>query len=112
MGIGVSGGWPGCTGPMRIRPHHLVVLVLDDVAVPDELAGLVELGADAGDLAGIGDDRVLEAGLPGFGRSGGARELRRASGPIMPSSKLIAWRLTTSKTTSWTCIGWASAVKL
>jgi hypothetical protein len=32
--------------PDPVRPHHLVVFVLDDVTVPDELAG-------------IGDDRVL-----------------------------------------------------
>jgi hypothetical protein len=38
-----------------VRPHHLVILVLNDVAVPDELAGRVELGLYAGDLARIGD---------------------------------------------------------
>ena len=31
-----------------VWPHHLVVLVLDDVAVPDELAGCVELQPHAG----------------------------------------------------------------
>ena len=54
--------------PDPVRPHHLVVLVLDDVAVPDELARRVELRPDAGHLARIGDDGVLEAGLPGLGR--------------------------------------------
>src|SRR3990167_54790 len=53
-------------------PHHLVVLVLDDVAVPDELAGRVELYAQTRDLAGVGDDRILEAGLPGLGWNGHA----------------------------------------
>jgi hypothetical protein len=38
--------------------------VLDDVAVPDELAGRVELGAHPRDLPGVGDHGVLEARLP------------------------------------------------
>jgi hypothetical protein len=37
----------GLDRPDAVRPHHLVVFVLDDVAVPDELAGRVELGAPA-----------------------------------------------------------------
>ena len=60
--------------PDVVRPHHLVVLVLDDVAVPDIQASDVEPGLDAGDLVRIGDDRVLEARLPGFRRSGGSAE--------------------------------------
>ena len=48
-------------------PHHLVVFVLDDVAVPDELPWRIELGPDACHLARIGSDGVLEAGFPGFG---------------------------------------------
>src|SRR4029450_8449642 len=55
-------GWPD-----PVRPHHLVVLVLDDVAVPDELPWVGEVEAESGDLAWIGDDRVLEAALPGLG---------------------------------------------
>ena len=49
------------------RAHHLVVLVLEDVAVPDEEPGVVEARLDAGDLVGVGDDRVLVAGLPRLG---------------------------------------------
>ena len=51
-----------------VRPHHLVVLVLDDVAVPDELAGRRESRAHPRDLSRIRDDVVLDAGLPGLGR--------------------------------------------
>ena len=42
--------------------------MFDDVAVPDELAGRVELRPDARDLPRIGDDGVLEAGFPGLRR--------------------------------------------
>src|SRR6186713_2602723 len=52
-----------------VRPHHLVVLVLDDVAVPDELALVVELQPEPGDLIRVANDRVLEAALPGLGPS-------------------------------------------
>ena len=45
-------------------PHHLVVLMLDDVTVPCVLAGLVELGADARDLAGVRGHGVFEPRLP------------------------------------------------
>ena len=55
-----------------VRHHHLVVLVLDDVAVPDVQAGDVEGRVDAGDLTRVGDYGVLPAGLRG---------LRRQSGP-------------------------------
>ena len=53
-----------------VRPHHLVVLMLDDVAVPDELAGFLELRPDAGDFTRISGDRVLEAAFPSLGWSG------------------------------------------
>src|ERR671911_2988375 len=43
------------SGPDAVGPHHLVVLVLHDVAVPDEQPGAVEGRLDAGDLARIGD---------------------------------------------------------
>lgn len=36
------------------------------MAMPDEQAGQVEPGLDAGDLAGVGDHRVFVAGLPGL----------------------------------------------
>src|SRR5687767_11079571 len=51
-----------------VRPHHLVVFVLHDVAVPDELPGRVELRSHPRHLAWIGDHGVLEAGLPGVCR--------------------------------------------
>lgn len=50
------------------RPHHLVVLVLDDVAVPDVLAGGLEGGAHLGDLLRVGDHGVL---APRLAREGG-----------------------------------------
>ena len=62
--------WVLPSGPSRADgegSHHLVVLVFEDVAVPDVEAGQVEVGPDARDLAGIGDDGVLGAGFPGLG---------------------------------------------
>src|SRR5512132_4086421 len=55
-------------GADGVGPHHLVVLMLHDMAVPDEAAGHVELGLDAGDLARVDDDHVLEATSPRRGR--------------------------------------------
>src|SRR5512132_4183722 len=55
------------SGSDPVRAHHLVVLVLDDVAVPDEQPGAVVGRLDAGDLAGVGDDGVLASGLPRLG---------------------------------------------
>ncbi len=43
------------------RPHHLVVFMFDDVAVPDVEPGDVKIGLDAHDLAGIRNHRVLVA---------------------------------------------------
>src|SRR5688572_33011352 len=57
--------------------HHLVVLVLYNVAVPDELARCVELQPHACDLARVGDDGVLETALPRLGRSYIAVKLNR-----------------------------------
>ena len=51
--------------------HHLVVLVLDDVAVPHVAPRDEEPGLDPGDFAGLGDDGVLDGALPRLGRSGG-----------------------------------------
>src|SRR5512144_78159 len=48
-----------------VGPHHFVVFVLDDMAVPDVLAGQVEQCLHASDLAGVGDDSVLESRLGG-----------------------------------------------
>jgi hypothetical protein len=42
-----------------VRAHHFVIFVFDDVAVPDELAGRVELAAHAGHLSGVGDHGIL-----------------------------------------------------
>ena len=44
--------------------HHLVVFVLYDMAMPDKLARGVESHPQAGHLARVGDDSILEAGLP------------------------------------------------
>ena len=47
-----------------VGAHHFVVLVLQDVAVPDVAAHVAfEAYDDASDHAGIGADRVLPAGL-------------------------------------------------
>src|SRR5215207_10480937 len=62
------------SGPDAIRAHHLVVLVLEDVAVPDEQAGAVEERLHARDLAGVGDHGVLATELPALGRTGDAVE--------------------------------------
>src|SRR5678815_5577638 len=59
---------PGLNRPDPVWSHHLVVLVLDDVAVPDELARRVELRPHSRHLARIGDDGILEARFPGLGR--------------------------------------------
>src|SRR3972149_5757922 len=61
--------------PNTVWPHHLVVLMRNDVTMPDKCAWCVELCPDAGDLARIGGDRVLEADLPGLRRPHIAAEL-------------------------------------
>ena len=83
--------------PDEVRPHHLVILVLDDVAMPDVQPGNVEQGFNGGSLTRIGNDRVLVARLPGFGTL------------VAPP---ITSRPSTSKGTRCRWIGWASAVKL
>ena len=60
------------SGPDPIRPHHLVVLVLDDVAMPNEQAGTVEERLHACDFAGVGDHGVLAAALPALRGAGDA----------------------------------------
>ncbi len=42
-----------------VGTHHLVVLMFDDVAVPHELAGCVELCLYAGDLTRVGGNCIL-----------------------------------------------------
>jgi hypothetical protein len=62
------------------RPHHLVVFVFEDVAVPDVAAGLsVEGNSDAGDHGGVGADGVFPShlfrgGRLGFGADSGTVE--------------------------------------
>src|SRR5512134_2027680 len=66
-----AGRRPGRTALLRadpVWPHHLVVLVLDDVAVPDVLARCVELCPEASDFAWIRYGCILQAVLPGLGR--------------------------------------------
>jgi hypothetical protein len=50
-----------------VGPHHLAVLMLDDVAVPDIEARQIELRLHAGDLARVGDDRVFKPRSEGSG---------------------------------------------
>ena len=104
-------GWPGWGDPDAVGPHHFVVLVLDDVAVPDELAGVGEPQPQPGHLARVGDHGVLPAVLPGLRRGRVASELDRLD-DLAVLVQRQACRLTTWKATSWMCIGWASAVAL
>ena len=101
---------PGCGH--HERPHHLVVLVLDDVAVPYVQTRDVEHRLYAGDLARIGDYRVFVTRLP---------ELRTLVGPSSSigvitdprsSSSLSPWRSITWNRTRCRWIGCASAVAL
>src|SRR5215211_6331700 len=59
-----AGARAGVLGPDAVGPHHLVVLVFEDVAVPDEQSGAVEQRLHARDLVWVGDDVVLATGLP------------------------------------------------
>src|SRR5215218_441144 len=59
-----AGARAGVLGPDAVGPHHLVVLVFEDVAVPDEQSGAVEQRLHARDLVWVGDDGVLATGLP------------------------------------------------
>src|SRR5262249_29586165 len=58
-----SAGLAGLNRPDLVWPHHLVVLVLDDVAVPDEPARRLEFRPDADDLAGYAITVSLKPGL-------------------------------------------------
>ena len=55
-----------------VGAHHLVVLVFEDVAVPDEAARKIELGLDARDLARVRDHRIFDPQLPCLGRASSA----------------------------------------
>src|SRR4029453_4377433 len=65
-----------------VGPHHLVVLVLDDMAVPYELTRCFEPRPHPRDLPRIGDDRVLEPRFPRLGTGDVAVELDRLGGPL------------------------------
>jgi hypothetical protein len=58
----------GGDGADVVGAHHFIVFMLDDVAVPDKETRYVKAGADARDLARIGDDRILPAALAGIWR--------------------------------------------
>ena len=82
--VNVHGSWPLGLALLAARavgdavgPHHLVVLVLEDVALPDVEPLDVEGGVHAGDLAGVRDDGVLPAGLGELGRAGALQGARR-----------------------------------
>src|SRR5512132_2834308 len=51
--------------------------MLDDVAVPDALAGRGESRFEPDDLSRVGDDRVLESSFPWLRRGDGAVKLDR-----------------------------------
>ena len=82
----ISGRLTRLNGTDAVWPHHFVVLVLYDVAVPDELARRVELRPDACDLTRIRDDGVLEAGLPRLGWSYIAIKLNRFNLTLSPAA--------------------------
>ena len=58
----------------RVWPHHVVVFVLDDVAVVniflrrEHAHRQIEFGPDPGEIAGVGFDRVLKTALCRVGR--------------------------------------------
>jgi hypothetical protein len=63
-----------------VGAHHLVVLVLEEVAVPDEEFLAVEPRLHSGDLFGEGDQGVLEPALPALpSPRGSPRNGRRSS---------------------------------
>ncbi|MEY4187475.1 MAG: hypothetical protein RIT02_2509 [Planctomycetota bacterium] len=47
-------------------PHHFVVFVIEDVAVPDVIAFHIEEGFDDGDIPGVADDGILASGFVWF----------------------------------------------
>ena len=70
-------GWPGCSGPMRYGRIISLSSCSTMWQCQTNWPGVVELRPDAGDLARVGDDRVLEAGLPRLRRRDVAVELDR-----------------------------------
>jgi hypothetical protein len=67
-----------------VGPHHLIVLVVDDVAMPGVQTCDVESRFDAGDLTRIRDDSVFEAALP----SSGGRGWPTSRARVVPSPPL------------------------
>lgn len=90
--------------------HHLVILVLYDVAVPHELARRDEVCANTCDLARIRSYGVLKAGFRGFRQTNIASEFNRHNGLFI--IKYQAFAVHYLNANSWMCIGCASAVKL
>jgi hypothetical protein len=54
----------GLYRPNPVRPHHLVVLMLDDMAVPNELSRRIETRFDTRNLPRIGNDGILSTCFP------------------------------------------------
>lgn len=59
--------WIGRANP--VWSHHLIVFMFNNVTMPGKLTGMLELRFDAGNFAGVGNDRILESSFPGFGRA-------------------------------------------
>jgi hypothetical protein len=55
---------PRLNWPDPVREHHLVVFVLDNVAVPDILASLIKRHSHARNLAGKSNYHVFVAEFP------------------------------------------------
>jgi hypothetical protein len=69
-------GWQGFVGP-----HHFVVLMFQDVAVPDVAAGEALKGdKNACNHARVGADGVFPPALEGLGRLPGPGEAQRSLG--------------------------------
>lgn len=96
---------------MRNGRTHLVVLVLDDLAVPHELPGSGEGGANSRDLAGKRGHGVLPAGLPRLGQRDHAIELERFE-QVAVGIRCEALAVGDLEHHGVHGIGWASAVVL
>ncbi len=82
---------PRLFGPHPVRSHHLVVLMLDNVAVPDILPRCVKRALrHAGNLAGISNHRVLEAVSQGSGSDEASSRARPARSSSLHRQKSAA----------------------
>jgi hypothetical protein len=61
LGAGPSSWLAGLWWTNPIWPHHLVIFMFDNVAVPDELAWRAKSHSDSNDFSGVGNDSVLPA---------------------------------------------------